>query len=105
MTTMMGRPRGAKNKYVRRYDTQSISIPQEVIDRRNHEYGLQRTLHMTVLGDPLPGRSALDQRGKPQQAPMYTDLGNKLRGRLRPGTNTAAFRWKRRLASTKWVGQ
>ncbi len=35
-------------------------IPFDVIAERDHRHAQPQTLHMLLLGDPLPGRSALD---------------------------------------------
>lgn len=38
------------------------SVPPEVLERREREALAPRTIHHMLLGDPLPGRSALDRK-------------------------------------------
>lgn len=42
----------------------SAKVPPEVEAERRRAIEADRTPNMTVLGDPLPGRSALERRGE-----------------------------------------
>jgi hypothetical protein len=40
----------------------SVEAPPEAVAERDRVYAAPRTIHMVLLGDPPPGRSALDQK-------------------------------------------
>lgn len=40
----------------------SAKVPEDVAAERSRALNADRTPNMTVLGDPLPGRSALERR-------------------------------------------
>jgi transposase-like protein len=44
------------------HHTASTSIPPEVIAERDRAFACSQDLTAVLLGDPLPGRSALDRR-------------------------------------------
>jgi hypothetical protein len=41
-----------------------VQIPDAVLAERDRRLAADRTINMLLLGDPLPGRSALDRRGQ-----------------------------------------
>ena len=50
-------------RVVRYVDPVAKLIPPEVIEERERAYGADSTIHRALLGDPPPGRSALDRKG------------------------------------------
>ena len=40
----------------------AISVPLSAVAERDRVFSLMPTIHQRLLGDPLPGRSALDKR-------------------------------------------
>ena len=48
----------------RKFDLQRRFVPAAVLAERAQRLAVEPTINQLLLGDPLPGRSALDQRGR-----------------------------------------